>query len=89
MCEAPFWKLEPRPLPPTPQNIYICEVTMAPRVRNFLFGRPSYDNNIFIKLCKIQIKQTWPPPQIFSQKKKKFFRPLLNPHIQLTSSFKF
>ena len=33
MCEVPSWKLESRPLPLHPTNIYTCGVIIAPRVR--------------------------------------------------------
>ena len=33
MCETPFWRLKPQPLPSHPTSTYACGVTTAPKVR--------------------------------------------------------
>ena len=51
MCETPFSRLEPRPLPLHSTNTYTCERTIAPRVcewcnhESFKRQQMFWDNN--------------------------------------------
>ena len=35
VCKISSWRFEPRLLPYTPQNTYICEVTITPKVSGY------------------------------------------------------